>query len=59
MLSPNSSWLTPELWGEKVSQNPCLLAGDALLALLSWLLVPTGSSCQRNSAASLNMGQKS
>lgn len=59
MLSPNSSQLTPELWGEKVSQNPSLLAGDALLALLSWLLVPTGSSCQQHGAASLNTGQKS
>lgn len=51
MLSPSSSWLTPELWGEEVSQDSSLLAGHALLALLSWLCwcsqAPLASRTQR------------
>lgn len=60
MLSPSSSRLTPELLGWERSPKSQVSHQEMLhLPSKPALPAPTGSSCQRDGAASLNMGQKS
>lgn len=60
MLSPNSSGLTPELLQGKGLLKAKSLGGRCSACPPELvLLVPAGSSRQRDGAASLNTGQKS
>lgn len=60
MLSPSSSRLTPELLGRERSPKSQVSHQEMLRSPSKPALpAPTGSSRQRDGAASLNTGQKS